>query len=142
MRDIIIVKSEIDLHRCYPIMAQLRLSYSEEEFIVQVKKQMQAGYQLVCVQSDGEICAVAGYRYLENLAWGKFLYVDDLITDNVQRSKGYGKYLFEWLIKEAKSNDCRELHLDSGVQRDEAHRFYKREGLVHSSHHFQITLES
>jgi hypothetical protein len=33
---------------------------------------------------------------------------------------------------------CRQLELDSGVQRFGAHRFYLREGFDISSHHFSI----
>jgi len=68
------------------------------------------------------------------------VYVDDLNTDPECRSKGYGKLLMDWLKKEAKVNGCSELHLDSGVQREQTHRFYFREHLTINCYHFRIAL--
>jgi hypothetical protein len=31
---------------------------------------------------------------------------------------------------------CEQMHLDSGIQRTEAHRFYQREGMTMASLHF------
>jgi len=71
---------------------------------------------------------------------GRILYVDDLSTDEQHRSKGYGKLLLDWLKAEAKAHGCEQLHLDSGVQRERAHRFYCREGLTICCYHFQTPL--
>jgi GNAT superfamily N-acetyltransferase len=65
--------------------------------------------------------------------------VDDLVTDEGSRSKSYGKLMLDWLIGEAKRNGCEQIHLDSGAQRHDTHRFYFREGKV-SAYHFSKTL--
>jgi GNAT superfamily N-acetyltransferase len=101
---------------------------------------MKSGYRLVAVVTRGRVEAVAGYRYGESLAWDSFLYVDDLVTDERARSKGHGKLLLDWLKREASARGCRDLHLDSGVQRFDAHRFYLRERMNITSHHFGIVL--
>ncbi|MGD8690350.1 MAG: GNAT family N-acetyltransferase, partial [Gammaproteobacteria bacterium] len=44
--------------------------------------------------------------------------------------------LLDWLVGYAASNGCDQLHLDSGTQRKDAHRFYEREGLDMTSLHF------
>lgn len=36
----------------------------------------------------------------------------------------YAKILWDWLISQAKENECGQFHLDSGVHRHDAHRFY------------------
>ena len=64
------------------------------------------------------------------------MYVEDLITNQKNRSQGFGKQLLDWLHNEAKNNHCDQLHLDSGVQRKDAHRFYEREGMTFASHHY------
>lgn len=140
MSEIFVAQTDSQIRACFPVVVQLRPSYSEDSFLVQVKNQLAMNYHLVYMQYDETVCAVAGYRYLENLAWGKFMYVDDLITDYQQRSKGYGKILLDWLIEEAKKDQCQQLHLDSGVQRTDAHRFYKREGLNYTSQHYALDL--
>ena len=140
MTTIRLATNDDDISSCYAVMAQLRPHIPQGEFINRVRSQMEQGYYLAYVESKGVPVACAGYRYGNNLAWGRFLYVDDLITDETQRSKGYGKKLLDWLSELAKSNGCAQLHLDSGMQRKEAHRFYLREGMDKAGYHFAVSL--
>ncbi len=141
MTKILLATTDVEIKACYPIMRQLRPAYSEVTFLTQTKKQMQTGYYLAYLKDGRHICALAGYRYSECLAWGAFLYVDDLITDSAQRSKGYGKLLLDWLVQQAKIHQCSELHLDSGVQRLDAHRFYAVHGMAKTGYHYAIKLK-
>lgn len=138
--NIAIAKSEADLIRCYPVMAQLRPQFSETEFIRQVRRQWQGGYRLVYLEAQGDIQSLAGFRIHEMLAFGRHLYVDDLITSETGRSHGYGGKLFDWLVEYARSNACVRIELDSGVQRFGAHRFYLSKRMEISSHHFSLKL--
>ena len=56
------------------------------------------------------------------------------------RSSGYGRALFDWLVARARKENCDQLHLDSGVQRFGAHRFYLERRMIIASHHFSIKL--
>jgi GNAT superfamily N-acetyltransferase len=98
------------------------------------------GYGLVGVFEDdvSHAVATAGFRSGHSIAWGRFLYVDDLSTLPAARRRGYGRRLLEWLIDEARRLGCAQLHLDSGVGLDpaEAHRLYLNAGFVISTHHF------
>jgi GNAT superfamily N-acetyltransferase len=71
---------------------------------------------------------------------GKLLYVDDLVSDETARSRGYGKQLLDWLKAEARDNGCSELQLISRVTREQAHRFYFREGLSIECFEFRVKL--
>jgi GNAT superfamily N-acetyltransferase len=123
------------------VMRQLRPGVPPDEYLAIVKRMKQTdGYELAAVYDNGVVRAVAGYRFEELLAYGKILYVDDLSTDERYRSKGHGKALLDWLKIEARTRGCAQLHLDSGVQRESAHRFYFRERLVISSFHFRVAL--
>jgi GNAT superfamily N-acetyltransferase len=126
--------------RCYSVMAQLRPHLTADSFVEQVQRQMSDGYVLLYAVVNGAVAGVAGYRILENLAWGRFLYVDDLVTDEARRSSGVGGALFDFLTEAARENGCRELHLDSGVQRFGAHRFYLAKRMDITSHHFAMKL--
>jgi len=118
-------------------MRQLRPHLAEDEYPAQVGRlQAEQGYRLVVLFEDGQARAAAGYRCVENLAWGKSLYVDDLITDEASRSKGYAAKLFDWLEEEAGRSGCAMLHLDSGTQRHDAHRFYLNKSMKISAYHF------
>ena len=132
--------NEEEIRRCFPVLKQLRLHLDESTLVRQVTRQQAQGYFLAFLESELEIRAVAGYRFLENLSSGRLMYVDDLVTNLEDRSKGFGQTLFEWLVVEARSNGCGLMTLDSGVQRFGAHRFYLRKGMDIVSHHFAMRL--
>jgi ribosomal protein S18 acetylase RimI-like enzyme len=120
-------------------MVQLRSHLSESEFVSKVQQQQKAGYHLVYAKTD-HIKAVAGLRIIDTLSHGKILYVDDLVTDTENRSQGYNSLLLDWLINDAKSEQCSSLQLDSGVQRTEAHRFYFRKRMSIIAFRFSLNL--
>jgi GNAT superfamily N-acetyltransferase len=135
-----LAESEMDLMRCFPLMVQLRPHLTAQEFAERVARQQTSGYSIAFVEAEGAIKAVAGFRVLEMLAYGPFLYVDDLVTDEAARSQGYGGALCNWLLARAKSEGCVELQLDSGVHRSRAHRFYFQKGMHISDFHFALKL--
>lgn len=126
---------------CYHVIKQLRPALSADVFRQRVQEQRTQGYRLAYLEASGQVVSVAGFRVLRCLAWGKFLYVDDLVTDVIHRSKGHGKALLAWLRDEARRTGCDQLHLDSGVQRKDAHRFYEREGMDRNAFHFAEQLK-
>ncbi|MGQ0803476.1 MAG: GNAT family N-acetyltransferase [Actinomycetota bacterium] len=121
-------------------MRELRTDLeSEAEFVRRVDEVQRAeGYRLVGSFEEGEAdaAAVAGFRFGHSLAWGHFLYVDDLITREAYRSHGHAGALMDWLVDEAGRLGCDQLHLDSGSQRHDAHRFYLAHGLLIPGFHF------
>lgn len=121
---------------CFPVIHQLRPHLDMDGFLDAVEEQREEGYRLACLEDEGEVRAVAGYRIQHSLWRGRFLYVDDLVTYEDHRSKGYGTALVDWLKAQASQAGCRELRLDSGTQRADAHRFYEREGLEVRALHF------
>ena len=129
--------------RCHAVMRELRPHLADEAaFVAQVERQRAEGYRLAFVEAAGEVRAVAGYRIFENLFAGTILYVDDLVSREVDRSRGYGGRLFDWLVARAREAGCISLTLDSGVQRFGAHRFYLRKGMDIASHHFALKLDA
>jgi len=87
------------------------------------------GARLLVAVSDEQVLGVALWRLIENTYEGLRLYVDDLVTDESQRSRGVGKLLLQHLEQQARALGCAVLALDSGVQRAAAHKFYFREGM-------------
>jgi GNAT superfamily N-acetyltransferase len=142
MRDgtLALVSNEMDIRRCCSVLRQLRPHLEESAMVDQIVRQQAAGYLLAYVESDQVIRSVAGFRYSENLAYGKFMYVDDLVTNSDDRSQGFGKLLFDWLVAAARERGCEVLALDSGVQRFGAHRFYLVNRMSIMSHHFTLRL--
>jgi len=130
----------------YPAMRALRTRLTDErEFIAGVDGVLRAGgYRLVGAFRPGQeqAVAVAGFRVADSLAWGHYLYIDDLSTAPEGRREGHGGALLEWLVKEARRLGCTQLHLDSGTgsERFAAHRLYHAHGLAIHSHHFARAL--
>ncbi len=128
--------SSVQIEQCYPLMQFLRPHLVAREFQEKVQRQQTQGYQLVFVAEGEQAVALAGYRIQNFLAWGKVLYIDDLITHPNQLKKGYASQLLDWVIEEAEREQCAQIHLDSGYQRNDAHRLYLNKGFDLVSHHF------
>lgn len=126
---------------CYDVMAELRPHIARDQFLPLVRSMQADGFRLACIRDGGRVVAVAGYRFGTSLFCGRHLYVDDLVTADSERSKGYGRELLAWLRALAVENNCDVFHLDSGVQRKLAHAFYLREGMEQSSLHFSVRLK-
>lgn len=140
--NITLVEDADRLRACWPVMAQLRPHLTEAAFVEQVQRQRLAGYRLAAGMRGDRVLVVAGFVLGEKLAWGRHLYVDDLVTDDAARSTGAGGAMLDWLKAHARDAGCAALHLDSGLQRQDAHRFYAREGMRHASAHFSIPLDA
>jgi GNAT superfamily N-acetyltransferase len=139
--NIAVAESDRELERCFPVVLELRPHLDRERYLAQVERQRRTdGYKLVYLEDADEVRSVAGFRVGEFLAWGKTLYVDDLVTRAQDRSRGYGEQLFDWLAARARELACDQLHLDSGVQRFAAHRFYLRKRMDITAHHFAMKL--
>ena len=105
-------------------------------------KRVFAGGARMCIAADEDaVRGVAVYRIDENTFEGLHLYVDDLVTGEKLRSEGVGHALMEHLQELARAADCEAYTLDSGTQRQQAHKFYFREGMVVSSFHFRKPLK-
>lgn len=123
-------------------MKMLRTDLGDEgSFVRQVDEvQRSEGYRLVGAfeKGESEAVAVAGFRTGHSLAWGHYLYVDDLSTLPEARRRGHGRSLLDWLFEEGERLGCGQLHLDSGVglDRADAHRLYMNAGMVIASYHF------
>jgi GNAT superfamily N-acetyltransferase len=140
---IALAETDADIARCFPVMSQLRPHLREADFVPRVRRMQREGFHLAFLADDsGTVRAVAGYRFQDKLFSGKNLYVDDLVTDTKERSRGHGRVLLTWLVQQARAQGCDNFELDSGVQRADAHRFYFRERMHVSSFHFVRALKS
>ena len=138
---IALAQSDDDIRSCFPVMLELRTHLADaEEFLRRVRQQMAEGYRLAFLEDEGEVRAVSGFRIFTALHEGRLMHVDDLVTDGMQRSRGYGDRLFDWLVAYARSEGCNRVRLDSGVQRFGAHRFYLRKRMAITAHHFVLDL--
>lgn len=121
----------------YPVLAQLREHLSLEDFTERYRASFEgASYRIVGAFVGDDLRAIAGFRFIMNLAQGSALYIDDLVTASEWRSKGYGGELVKYLEGVAIAIGADAIRLDSAVHRLDAHRFYEREGFYFYSKHF------
>lgn len=141
MTTIKIAESDDDILACYPVMLELRPHIAHADFLPQVKRQMgESGFQLVYLSDGGEVKAVAGIRVAEWLARGKSLDLEDLVSTENDRSKGYGGQLLDWVMTYARESGCSGIRLVSHVSRYRAHRFYLNKGMILDGHFFSMEL--
>jgi ribosomal protein S18 acetylase RimI-like enzyme len=132
---------EAEVGACYVLMRQLRPHLkSQDEFIARWQSQSANGYRILALWSASKPVALAGYRVTENLVHGKFLYVDDLISDQSERGRGYGAQLLDNLKEQGRALGCKKLVLDTGLDNYLAHRFYFRQGLLAQALRFNVPL--
>jgi GNAT superfamily N-acetyltransferase len=129
--------SDEDIAAAYPIIHQLRDHLSAEDFGERYRETYEASaYRIVGVYVGDQLRALAGFRFILNMAVGNALYIDDLVVSSEWRSKGYGAALVKYLEKLAIDIGVDAIRLDSAVHRLDAHRFYEREGFYFYSKHF------
>lgn len=126
------------LHRAYPLMSQLRPELDRSRYLELLTTMMRdEGYRLAGVETDQQLVAVAGYRFMTMLYAGRILVIDDLVVDAECRSRGHGERLIRWLEEEARAGGCAQIQLISRVTREAAHRFYFRNGFGIECFHFR-----
>jgi ribosomal protein S18 acetylase RimI-like enzyme len=103
------------------------------------------------IASDAQdyLCAVEGERVIgfasltvKNNLWqaGHLGHVDELVVDEAHRGRGVGTLLLNELIAVARQRGCRRIELDSAFHREEAHRFYVRQGFESRAYLFSKSL--
>ncbi|MFT4268854.1 MAG: GNAT family N-acetyltransferase [Xenophilus sp.] len=130
-----------DYLACFDVMHELRPHLSDAAaFAAQACRQARQGYRLLAAWQGGQVMGLAGYRVQENLLYGRFFYVDDLVAVASARRQGLGGLLIEALREEAQRQDCAHLVLDTALGNALAQRFYFRQGLLPKGLHFSQAL--
>lgn len=133
--------TDAELTAVWPIIHQLRDHLDEATFRERYLSMYEgANYRIITLTVGDDVRAAAGFRWIENLFCGSSLYIDDLVTADAWRSKGYGGVLVKYLEDVAVSIGANAIRLDSAIHREEAHRFYERNGFEFTSKHFMRVL--
>lgn len=113
----------------FQLLKQLRPHLSLEDFDTTYQEAKTAnGYQLLGIALNSRLVALMGYRVLDDFVHGRHLYIDDLVVDEAERSKGLGGTLLNQAEVIAKNLNCSRLRLCTGVENENAKTFYERNG--------------
>lgn len=130
-----------ETHLAHQAIHALKSAYTDiNDFVDYVNGVLRpSGYRMVGIFTANQerAVAVASFRTSENLAWGRYLYVDGIFTTADVR-QDHTEALFDWLFTEGRKLGCRQLHLDSQMDADHftKHRLYHSHGLGIYAHHF------
>ncbi|SHL71472.1 GNAT family N-acetyltransferase [Rhodanobacter sp. OK091] len=139
--DITHAESDDEIAATFDVMQQLRPHLENSQYISTIRSLMASdGLRLLVLSEQGTVRAVAAYRVMNMLYCGSLIYIDDLVADERVRSRGYGAQLIARLKDEGRALGCTEVQLISRVTREQAHRFYFREGFGMECFHFRAKL--
>ncbi len=137
------IESEDELRACLPLMRELRPHLVDtDDFTARIRRMRDQRYHLLAGIDGDTPVALAGYRYQENLLYGRFMYVDDLVVDASRRGGRWGARLLQALDGLARHAGCAKLVLDTGLANSLAQRFYFRQGLLSKGLHFSKNLDT
>lgn len=105
--------------------------------------------EVICGENDFAFFLMEDGRYLGfchgtffNTFWlsGQTCYLSSIITDGAYRKRGYGRKMMDHVKKLAQERDCGAIVLDSGIPRQEAHRFYEGYGFEKVAHCYELKI--
>ncbi|WP_339075309.1 GNAT family N-acetyltransferase [Teredinibacter turnerae] len=136
-----IAKTEEEIVECFHVLSALRPHLHADSFVARIdRSKLETGYTLAYFL-ENDVKAVVGFRISEWLHSGKYLEIEELITKEGERSKGYGGKLFDWIVQYAQKRGGNQVRLVSGVSREEAHKFYIGKGMAFEAKYFSLNVE-
>jgi GNAT superfamily N-acetyltransferase len=89
----------------------------------------------------GAVAGVASLWLRPRLNWTTpEAWVPDLYVTERHRRRGLARGLLDACVHEARRRGCHRLTLESGHERDAAHRLYERYGFTHSGRAYSLPL--
>ncbi len=107
----------------------LRLNLPSD-YIAYMRQMFSEGAEMVALTAENEVKSLAVYRCHHTTFHGFRFYIDDLVTVETGRGKGFGQKVLSWCDGRARERGCDTFDLESGVQRPRTHQLYLREGLT------------
>ncbi|WP_077329480.1 GNAT family N-acetyltransferase [Virgibacillus siamensis] len=121
------LQTDEEIMAAFPVMRQLRKHLDEPTYLDLVQDAMANDhYRMFALYMDNQLAAVVGFKPMITLYYGRFVWVCDLVTDAGVRSNGHGERLLSFVHTWAEEHNYESVALSSGLQREDAHRFYEK----------------
>ena len=92
-------------------------------------------------EEDGRVVAVASFWLRPRLNWTTLEgWIPDMYVHPAYRERGIGRQLLDACAAEARRRGCHRITLESGHQRDDAHRLYEAYGFRHAGRQYTLQL--
>ncbi|QOP41732.1 GNAT family N-acetyltransferase [Sulfurimonas marina] len=122
-----------ELDTAWEVVGQLRVSLDYKEFEDLIYEMRDINYTMIGIFERDKLITYAGVAVSTNLYHRRHLFVYELVTDEAFRSQGYGVMMLDYLKDYAKMGACENLVLSSGIEKEDAHRFYEKNGFSKKS---------
>ena len=117
-----------ELDVIYEVLSELRPTLSFKEFDDLVYDMRHMEYKMIGLFQRGTLLTYAGVAVQTNFYHKRHLYIFDLVTKREFRGNNYGQEMLEYLEVYAKTAMCENIVLSSNFEREDAHRFYEKNG--------------
>lgn len=129
--------TEKDASSLLPLIEQLGYKISEAVLYKNIKRHLSTDYNLLVALVDDKLVGfislhIYQYVHLED----SLSRITALCVDAEHRSFGIGAKLLMQAEEYIKSKGCKTIELTSGIQREDAHRFYERHGYIEKRKRF------
>lgn len=126
-----------DTSSLLPLVEQLGYKITGTDLLENIQLHLTPGYNLFVAEAHGKLSgfiSVHIYRYphLKN----SLSRITALCIDAEHRNFGLGAKLLAHAEEYIKGEGCTLIELTSGIQREDAHRFYERQGYVEKRKRF------
>ncbi len=84
---------------------------------------------------NGKVVSTCYAVYIPNLTRNNrgICFIENIVTDKDYRNQGLASRVIDMAVAYAKEKDCYKVILQSGITREDAHRFYENKGFDGSS---------
>ena len=120
----------------FPLVLQLNPKLKKSKYGKMLKDMILHGYRMAGVFHEEKCVGLSGFWIATKIYSGKYVELDNVVVDKNYRSQGVGKMLCDWIIKEAKKQNCETAMLDAYAENASGHKFYLREGYAIRGFHF------
>ena len=135
------IKTKEEMISLFPLLKELTPRLKKTEYKQMLSEMLSHGYRMAGA-FDGNKCAgLSGFWISTKIYCGKYVELDNVVVSKNYRSKGIGKLLSEWILKEAETLKCKVAMLDAYLENTAAHNFYEREGFEAKGFHFIKNLD-
>lgn len=131
------ILAEAEIRRCIPVMRVLRPHLEQDDTAVvgRILRQMADGYRLLALLDGTEVLALTGFRFQENLVFGRSIYIDDLVVAPEARRQGHAEALLQRIREIAGNANLRVIALDTALTNVGAQKVYERCGYEKVAYH-------
>ncbi|CAA6810698.1 MAG: GNAT family N-acetyltransferase [uncultured Campylobacterales bacterium] len=121
---------------CFDVLVQLYPKLNKEILIDTIDHQSKNSYKLLLAYDGDDVVAVTRFRIGYNFSVGKYIYIENMATDEEYRSLGIGASMIDWIENFAKDNSCKQIRLISATHRHKAHKFYLNQNFKIACYNF------